>query len=258
MKTEEAVERELFEDYLLGRLGGTEREEFERLYFEDEECFARLQAFLDAHAELTAVPAAGARRRPRSLPVWALSAAAALGVAGVGWAVLQRAPPPTTTGVPTPTPEPVATATPPAGPLLGETVPPSYAPLALRGVSASERDFREAMEPYQAGSWAEAIARLEPLARRTPEDAALRFFLGACYLLTERYAEGAAELEAVVRLGPSPYLEEALVYRARALAGAGDLAGARGELEAAAALGGDLEPLARELLARLDQHSPRP
>jgi len=257
MKADQAIERGLFEDYLHGRLGGADREEFERLYFEDDECFARLQAFLDAHRELSAAgPTPARQRRERRVPVWALSAAAALAVAAVGWAVVQRSSPPAATSGPAPTPAP--TATPAPGPILGEAAPPPYTPLELRGMSASERAFREAMEPYRSGDWQETLARLAPLARRTPDDPAVHFFLGACYLLTEQHAPAAAELASVIRLGPSPYIEEAYVYRARALAAMGDLEGARDELEAAAALGGDLEPLARDLLGRLGLPAPRP
>jgi tetratricopeptide (TPR) repeat protein len=106
--------------------------------------------------------------------------------------------------------------------------------------------FRDAIAHYKNRDYAAAIPGLaaEP-------DIEARFYLGICYLYTGKRDNGIAELRKVIAAGDTPYLERAHFYLAKGLIGAGDLSGARQQLDQTIALHGDLDQQAEGLLARL-------
>jgi tetratricopeptide (TPR) repeat protein len=114
------------------------------------------------------------------------------------------------------------------------------------------------MDRYIRSDYAGAIAGLEQAVRRNPDDAAARFFLGACDLLSGRMPAGIVRLEEVVALGESAYREEARIYLAKALVQEGRLDDAAAELRKVLELRGDFENEAREGLDRIRESRPRP
>jgi tetratricopeptide (TPR) repeat protein len=136
--------------------------------------------------------------------------------------------------------------------MLSEFEPPLYIPRSLRGAidEASER-WRAGMMRYQVGDYASAIPVLRSAAEFNPRGAAIRFFLGICFLLSGQTDEGITELRITIALGDSAYLEEAHFYLAKGLLRRGDLRAARRELKAVVASGGRLEEESARLLIQL-------
>jgi tetratricopeptide (TPR) repeat protein len=265
MDCPDAVPEELVESYVLGRLDEAASEAFEDHYFGCRTCLVRL-------ATLQALPAALRRRarqaprRPGSafprrwLPAWAGVAAglAALATAWLGFRLVTERPAERAS-----TPSTLAESPPPVhatAPRLAEWArinPPRFRAPSLRGPNGESPEFRTAMEHYAQSDYVRAMAGLEQAVRLRPGDAAARFFLGACHLLTGRITEGIVRLEETIALGESPYLEEARLYLAKALAREGRLDEAAAQLQKASELRGDLEDEAREGLRRIRESLPR-
>jgi hypothetical protein len=116
--------------------------------------------------------------------------------------------------------------------LLAKFEPPAYI------------DQSPAMQRYSAHDYAGAAAAL-----RGVDTIDARFYLGICLLVTGNNAEGVSELRRVIAPGDSPYLERAHFYLAKGLLAAGEIAGARIELNEVIAMHGDLEKQAKALLS---------
>ena len=137
---------------------------------------------------------------------------------------------------------------------LGRFQPPIFALTSLRGIQdAATARFRDAMTHYADRDYRGAIPGLRAAVQLDPEAAHASFFLGVCYVLTERLEEGISTLRQTVAAGDSPYLEEAHFYLAKALLQNGKPAEARQEIERTIRLRGPLEAEARQLLAALDR-----
>jgi tetratricopeptide (TPR) repeat protein len=104
------------------------------------------------------------------------------------------------------------------------------------------------MEFYAAGDYASAIPGLEKAADLDPSSPEYSFYLGACYLLTDRVSEGIASLGDTIDLGETPFLEEALFLSAKAHLLANDQTAARRELQRVISLEGEQSDAARNLL----------
>jgi len=241
-------DRELIERYLLGTLDEAERDAFEGHYFECDQCFREAEAMRGVQLRLAAErrdqPKNGARRKgPSRRWWWGLAAAAAvlLSVVAVVWWTSTAAPPRTV-------------ALSPELRALARIEPPYYEPIRLRGATdRAHQAFRAAMEHYAAGDHGAAIPGLEEAARLDPDAPNISFFLGACELLAGRTSEGIATLEHTVDLGDTPFLEEALLLRAKGLLQLGEVEPARDDLQAAIDLHGDFEAEAEKLLEALPQ-----
>jgi TolA-binding protein len=241
MDCREAIERGVFEDYLHGRLDEAACEEFERLYFEDDECFERLQALLSAQVEL----GGASRPRPRSrIPTWAASAAASLAAVAFGWVLWQPqngpAPPPGAAL------RPSVLAPSPAVHELGIFEAPPFHPMTLRG--PDDRAFYEAMAAYEAADWTRAIQSLETFTRANPDHVPAHFFLAASYALADRPTEASDTLRFVAGRAESAYAEEARFYLAKTLLRLDGRAEAQRLLDDIASDEGDFEWDAMELL----------
>jgi tetratricopeptide (TPR) repeat protein len=237
----------VMEKYLLGNLSDTEMEEFEQHFFECDECFARLEALQAAQRVLAAEPISRAFQiqRPQRLRTWGWPVAAAavvvIGLVAVLWWVMRP-------------PFPRTAALSPALLELARIEPPSYDSVRLRGAQdEAQQRFREAMDFYTAADYASAIPGLEEAATLDPNAPNISFYLGACYLLTERTSKGVAELDRAVEMGDTPYLEEALLLLAQGHIRRQDLNDARTALERIVLLNGDLEPRASAMLERLGE-----
>jgi tetratricopeptide (TPR) repeat protein len=138
---------------------------------------------------------------------------------------------------------------------LAQFAPPGYLPASdsKSGTAAFHQApaFRQAMELYSKGDFAQAIAPLRLIAEKQPDFAAARYYLGICLLYGGDRPDGLSELRAVIALGPTPYLEGARFYLAKGLLGVGDLAGSRHEFEQVIALDGDFKQLAQVLLSEI-------
>ncbi len=160
-------------------------------------------------------------------------------------------------------PEPLVPVTkqakPPASPpvvalsMLARFEPPPYAAAVLRGPhDEAAATFDAAMRRYVKRDYAGAVPGLDAAVAMRPDVPHYAFFLGVCYLLTDRADLAVAGLQKTVAVGESPYLEEAHFYLAKARLRQGDLQAAREELERAIERQGRLEAEARRLLAQVD------
>src|SRR5271165_1293551 len=120
--------------------------------------------------------------------------------------------------------------------LLSRFEPPEF--------SASPKEpagFASAMARYQSRDYAAAIPALRSVISAQPGFVEARFYLGICFLLTNRAADGIQQLKTVAASPKSPWVEKARFYLAKALLGEGDRAGAEQQLDIVIALQGDLE-----------------
>jgi TolA-binding protein len=135
---------------------------------------------------------------------------------------------------------------------LSAIEPPRFTPPRLRSVEGeARRVFVEAMRSYERGDYAAAVPGLEAAVRADPAYPAAHFFLGVCSLQLDQPADAMRHLRDVVRLGESPYLEDAHFFLAKAQIRGGDVEAARGELRTVVALEGDRRAEASRLLAEL-------
>ena len=133
---------------------------------------------------------------------------------------------------------------------LARVYPPAYRDL---GGAHAERppEFRTAIERYSQRDYTAAMAGLAAAIAKQPDLVEARLYLGICYLFANDRPRGIAELRNVIEAGDTPYLEQARFYLAKGLLGAGDISGARQQLNDTIAMHGDLEQQAETLLIRV-------
>jgi tetratricopeptide (TPR) repeat protein len=137
--------------------------------------------------------------------------------------------------------------------VLARVEPPPYAAAVLRSPhDEAAAKFDAAMRLYVKRDYRGAVPGLEAAIAQRPDVPQYAFFLGVCYLLTERTDPAVAELQKAIAVGESPYLEEAHFYLAKARLRQGDIAAAREELERTIDRRGRLETEARRLLAQVN------
>jgi hypothetical protein len=190
--------------------------------------------------------AAGATSRTSS---WRVPLAAivllACGAAAIWWMRPPAGGSPAVTGVrPSPSAAPA-----PAAPILALW---SIEPLAVRvpisslgvprsAVSAGDGPgaLADALAPYQAGRYAEAIPALEAVTRAQPRSADAALYLGVTYLLSDRPAEALAELERAAGLAADTRRDDLAWYLATAEQRTGRVEAARPRLQALCRGSGD-------------------
>jgi tetratricopeptide (TPR) repeat protein len=228
--------------YLAGNLPNAEHDAFEEHFFECEDCFAGLEDLRALQAELAGTRARIEADAPRKVTPWRRTWAAGLAAAAavvIGLTALLLGPWKTPMGLPTVSAQLVE---------MARIDPPPYTPVRLRGATdEAQRQFRKTMESYTAGSYAAAIPGLEAAAKLDPEAPNIRFFLGTCYLLSERTGDGIEALQHVVDLGDTPFLEEALLLLAMGFLGNGDIESAMQHAEMVVSLEGDYQKQALEM-----------
>jgi len=112
--------------------------------------------------------------------------------------------------------------------------------------------FTAGMEFYQKRMYLRAIPLLRVTADRQPDFLTPRFYLGICFLLTERVPLGIKELRKVAAAeGANPYRESAHFFLAKGLIARNDLPDAREQLDRVIALHGSREREARELARKI-------
>ena len=246
-------EQEMIERYLDGTLPDTEVEAFEEHYFGCQHCFSELQLRHAAALELASQPAPKASRtavKVRSFYSWALAAAAVLVLAITGvWIARQRSRVDST----------------PSTAVLQNTdqklfeelarieEAPSYLQATIRGGTEgpAQEKFRQGMQLYQQGKYAEAVPYLRSAAESDPELFPRKFYLGITLLMTNQNDEAIQNLLSLVKSSSNPYLEESHWYLAKACFRKKDIKSGKEQLEAVAGLNGPHAPEARRLLERL-------
>ena len=260
MTCDEVERGNIAEDYLLGRLPEQAASEFEAHYFDCPQCLARVELLEGARTELESSPEtrpAGNRFR-RVIGALAAAAVVVLAVGVIREVARVPVSAPVTVTAPAPNIELPPTA-PGARPAekpdlqaLGAIELPRFDALRLRASpTASRRVFLQAMERYERGDCQGAFAGLESAAQQDPKSVPARFFLAVCSLQLDRNADAVRHLAGVVKLGESPYLEDAHFFLAKAHIRMGDLPAARKELESVIALDGDRRREASTLLSQL-------
>lgn len=257
-------ERDILEQYLLGRLTDPERDEFEKHYFECATCFSRLQTGLAVQTELQRQPVSPAKTKVVFWGrVWgwapAFVSVVLLLAAGISWYALRKdqtsqhlTPAPPTANLPIsgePQPPLPAAATLEA---LAKAEPPPYTPVVLRGAEDEAQDtFRKAMEYYLKGDYASAIPGLRAAAKASPRRATFSFYLGACYLLTGQMDSAIEWFHNTIALGDPAYSESAHFYIAKAYLRKSDITTAELELQETILLQGSNQAEAQEILRQL-------
>jgi TolA-binding protein len=264
MNCKEVEEREILEEYLLDRLTEPDREEFEKHYFECASCFSQLQTRLAVQAELQRQPAIPARARGAGFRLaWAWTPAfvtvALLLAVGVWWYSAQKhtpsqqassSPPAESPLRPTPSPAPSSTA--PSLEELARVEPPPYSEIVLRGAEDEGQEaFRTAMQNYSTEDYAKAIPGLQTAVKANPQAASFNFYLGACYLLTDRTDPAIVYLRKTISLGNPAYSESAHFYLAKAYLRKKEVSDAEEELQKVVQLHGSRETEAGEILREL-------
>lgn len=126
------------------------------------------------------------------------------------------------------------------------------APAYLASDSAKDPiTFGPAMRRYADRNYEGAIPGLRAASSAQPDFWEARFYLGICLLLTNHTTEGIEQLRGMAVSPPSPWVEKARFYLAKALLSQSDRAGAQQQLDVVIALQGSLEPQARALLAQI-------
>lgn len=136
--------------------------------------------------------------------------------------------------------------------VLARVYPPAYRDL---GDPKSPRpaEFRTAIEQYSKRDYTAAIAGLAAVVDSQPGFMEARLYLGICYLFMNNRTAGIEQLRKVVDAGDTPYLEQSRFYLAKGLIGAGDIAGARQQLNDAIAMHGGMLQQAETLLTRISK-----
>jgi TolA-binding protein len=262
MNCKEVEERNILEGYLLDRLSGPEREEFEMHYFECGSCFSQLQTGLALQTELRRRPAMPARAQGASLLrawVWAPAFATIIILlsAGLWWYSAHNRPPSQQVAAPPKVSPnvPVQVQPPSAAPSLEELArvePPPYSAMVLRDAEdESHKTFRKAMQFYVSRDYKHAIPGVRAAVKASPQNASFNFYLGACYLLAGQTDPAIVSFRLTVSLGDPAYSESAHFYLAKAYLRKKEVARAKDELLKTVQFHGSQEAEAAELLRQL-------
>lgn len=257
---------EIIDKYLGDRLSDQETEEFEQHYFGCAHCFAELQWRHAAALELN-VNKNNLKTLPERVPrVWSpwhvpLAAAASILLAAL---MLFRFYDPQIL-VPPPV---VQNESPEAGGLAGasdqnaklqqlamvEEAPP-YVPSSSRGGEGNLalEKFKEGMEKYVQGRYADAIPSLEQSARLDPSHLPTTFYLGICYLMTDKVDHAISRLSRLTRPDSNPYSDESHWFLAKAFLKKQDLVSARKQLNSVVASDGPHSEEAQQAVRVLNE-----
>lgn len=111
--------------------------------------------------------------------------------------------------------------------------------------------FQAAIRAYAEKRYGDAKALLEDEVRLAPDVPEVNFFLGVCRLVTGKPSSAVQPLQSVLTNKESPYVQSAHFYLAKAYLQLGDLEHAEAQLEAAAAMPGQLQAEAKSTLTEL-------
>ena len=242
-------DEDLAERYLRRELSESEQAEFERHYFDCEDCYA---VVVGAQETVDVLPRAEARavapvRLRRTSPAWAPAALAAALLVGtlVAWQTLRGRPPAEPSPVPSSSPRGLVAL---PGDLTAVS-PPAFVVVTMRGAGDSAA-LEKAKPLFERGDYVGAARLLRP-AWRLGAAPAIGFYLGVCELMVGREAEARDVLGEVAEGQDPVYADPGRLFRARASLRLGDLLAARADLETLARSASSVAPEARALLARI-------
>jgi hypothetical protein len=191
-----------------------------------------------------------------------LSIAAALLLASglaVSWWYLRPRPEPPQTAVQTAPPSPPAEA-PAIVALWTITAPPVRVPLSSlgttrsgTGATAAAPGLVEALAPYQAGDYADAVTKLAAVVEAQPASGEAQFYFGVSQLMAGNAREAVAPLERATRLLSADRRAEAEWYLATAEQRSGRADSARTRLQSLCSAAGPYQSGACEAAAALKQ-----
>jgi tetratricopeptide (TPR) repeat protein len=265
MNCKDVEEGDISELYLLERLPESERDEFEKHYFGCESCFSQLQTGLMLQVELQRQPLKRAQTGGALwLQAWvwtpALAAVVLLFAVGIWWYSIRRQPSQQVFSQPAKTsPETTAQPQPPSAAAssleeLARVEAPPYSATVLRDAEdESDEAFRKAMERYLKGDYVSVIPGLHAAAQTSPQSPKINFYLGACYLLTNRTDLAIEALRKTIAIGDTAYSEQAHFYLAKAYLKKRQLFEAKAELQQTVRLSGDRKIEAEEILRQLPE-----
>ena len=119
---------------------------------------------------------------------------------------------------------------------LAIVIPPPYVAVPVRGEGESvQQEFATAMARYRVGDYAAAETGLREIVARTPDLAAVQFYLGICELMARQPRRAEVALKAAAASEETPYADEAYFYLAKAALQRGDLTAAERALTEAVA-----------------------
>ena len=137
---------------------------------------------------------------------------------------------------------------------LADPAPPHFVAGELRDPDAtSVEEFARAMEPYVRAEWASARQALELWLSARPEHGPAHFYLAAAEEQLGELGPAEEHYRAAARVPDALLAEHARFRLALVLLRRGNAAGARAELDALLAGGGELARNARELLDELER-----
>jgi TolA-binding protein len=263
MNCQEVEAREIPELYLLDRLTESERDEFEKHYFECESCLSQIQTGLMVQAELrrqslARSQAGGALQRRMWVWTPAFVTAVLLLAVGIWWYSARKQSSGQISSSPTTASPEATTQSQPPSPAapslekLARVEPPVYSAVVLRGAEdEAEQNFRNAMQYYVKADYAHAIPGLQAAVKASPQSARSNFYLGACYLLTSKTDSAMESFRRTISLGDSTYSEPAHFYLAKAYLRKKEIPTAEDELQQTVTLHGGMEAEAKEILHQL-------
>lgn len=137
----------------------------------------------------------------------------------------------------------------------------SYLAPKLRGIidglTSSETLFNQGIKFYEEKNYEQAIKKLSALVEKKKKDAYGHFYLGVSFLLSEEYRKGIDHLELATRFcqeqGKEILLEKCYWYLGNGYLKINDVDKATQEFQKVIEIGGELEPEAREQLARIEK-----
>jgi len=121
---------------------------------------------------------------------------------------------------------------------------------------AAARRFEEAMESYRDGDFERAAQDLAAVAVEAPDDPLTHLYLGIARLQLDEHRDAVAALEVAAGAEPLLLRERALWYLANAWLARSDVDRAHSTLEDLAAIEGDYELNARDLLDAIRRRVP--
>jgi TolA-binding protein len=189
--------------------------------------------------------------KKKSIPKWVPSLIVAL-VAMAAFALFwwRFTAPPSDTGNESPTQ--AALNSPPKADDVNTLQAPQYDQTRALVVKDKAKElFLRAMQDYQQSDYAGASVRLRQATIEDPHAPEARFFLGACYLMTNDTRAGIAELKVVTSLDDSPYWVDANMLLARAYVQQKDWTGAVERLDLVDSRGGAKADEAAKLRAQI-------
>lgn len=164
------------------------------------------------------IPFAPRRRAPIAWRLLAVAATIVLAVAA--WQLLRQPAPPQTVSTPSMKPEQTIAAVSPSIEKAPIMLSAARA-LVFRSKAAADPfvdEFAVAIEPYKKDDYAEAVTRLDALARKYPEADEPPFYLGVSLLLSARRADAIPPLQRAAKGRDQAIAEQARRYLAIATA----------------------------------------